>query len=133
VHGRTVVAFAADPATAGGAMGVVGCALVAAAYESALRQDCPVVGLWHSGGAKLNEGVAGLDAVGRVFALMTRASGRIPQLSLVLGPAAGGAAYGPALTDLVVMSPTGRVFVTGPDVVATVTGEHAGADLLGGP
>jgi acetyl-CoA/propionyl-CoA carboxylase carboxyl transferase subunit len=114
-------------------MGVAGCAALEAAYAHALEQRCPVIGVWHSGGARLNEGVAGLDAVGRVFAAMTRASGRIPQLSLVLGPAAGGAAYGPALTDLVVLAPAGRIFVTGPDVVATVTGEHAGADLLGGP
>jgi acetyl-CoA/propionyl-CoA carboxylase carboxyl transferase subunit len=133
VHGVPVVAFAADPAVAGGAMGVAGCAVLATAYEHALAAGRPVIGLWHSGGARLNEGVAGLDAVGRIFAAMTRASGRIPQLSLVLGPAAGGAAYGPALTDLVVMAPAGRIFVTGPDVVATVTGEHAGADLLGGP
>jgi acetyl-CoA/propionyl-CoA carboxylase carboxyl transferase subunit len=133
VRGCPVAAFAADPAVSGGAMGAAGCAVIGAAYAHALAEGCPVIGLWHSGGARLNEGVAGLEAVGRVFALMTRASGRIPQLSLVLGPAAGGAAYGPALTDLVVMSPAGRVFVTGPDVVATVTGEHAGADLLGGP
>ncbi|HEY2832683.1 MAG TPA: carboxyl transferase domain-containing protein [Sporichthyaceae bacterium] len=133
VHGCSVAAFAADPAVSGGAMGVAGCAVISAAYAHALAEGCPVIGLWHSGGARLNEGVAGLEAVGRVFAAMTRASGRIPQVSLVLGAAAGGAAYGPALTDLVVMAPAGRVFVTGPDVVATVTGEHAGADLLGGP
>ena len=77
----------------------------------------PGVGLWHSGGARLAEGVEALDGVGRVFAAMIRASGRVPQISVVLGPAAGGAAYGPALTDIVVMAPDGRIFVTGPDVV----------------
>ena len=64
---------------------------------------------------------------------MVRASGRIPQISVVLGPAAGGAAYGPALTDLVIMGPAGRVFVTGPDVVRSVTGEDVDMESLGGP
>ena len=133
VHGTPVVAFAADPSVMGGSMGAAGCAVITDAYEHAERRGCPVIGIWHSGGARLNEGAAGLDAVGQVFTAMTRTSGRIPQLSLVLGPAAGGAAYGPALTDLVVLAPEGRVFVTGPDVVATVTGEYADAALLGGP
>jgi acetyl-CoA/propionyl-CoA carboxylase carboxyl transferase subunit len=70
--------------------------------------------------------------VGQVFAAMTRASGRVPQISVILGPAAGGAAYGPALTDVVIMDPNGRVFVTGPDVVRSVTGEQVGMDGLGG-
>ena len=93
----------------------------------------PVVGVWHSGGARLREGVEALDAVARVFAAQTRASGRVAQLSVVLGPAAGGAAYGPALTDVVVMGPSGRLFVTGPDVVRRVTGEDVDAERLGGP
>ena len=84
-------------------------------------------------GARLAEGVEALDAVGQVFAAMVRASGRVPQISVVLGPAAGGAAYGPALTDLVIMAPQGRVFVTGPDVVRSVTGETVDAEGLGGP
>ena len=95
--------------------------------------NCPVVGIWHSGGARLQEGVASLDGVGRIFAATVRASGRIPQLSLVLGAAAGGAAYGPALTDIVIMGPGAKVFVTGPDVVRSVTGEECTADSLGGP
>ena len=91
------------------------------------------MGLWHSGGARLREGVESLHAVGLVFAIMTRVSGRIPQISVVLGPAAGGAAYGPALTDVVVLGPEGRVFVTGPDVVRSVTGEDVDMLRLGGP
>ncbi len=91
------------------------------------------MGLWQSGGARLREGVASLDAVGRVFAAMTRASGRVPQISVVLGPAAGGAAYGPALTDVVVLAPEGRIFVTGPEVVRSVTGEDVDMARLGGP
>ena len=74
-----------------------------------------------------------LHAVGTVFAAMTRASGRVPQISVVLGPAAGGAAYGPALTDLVILSGQGRIFVTGPDVVRSVTGEDVDSERLGGP
>jgi acetyl-CoA/propionyl-CoA carboxylase carboxyl transferase subunit len=77
--------------------------------------------------------VESLHAVGTVFAAMTRASGRVPQISVVLGPAAGGAAYGPALTDLVILSDHGRIFVTGPDVVRSVTGEDVDSERLGGP
>ncbi|HYS36144.1 MAG TPA: carboxyl transferase domain-containing protein, partial [Pseudonocardiaceae bacterium] len=92
----------------------------------------PVIGVWHCGGARLAEGVESLDGVGQVFAAMIHASGRVPQLSVVVGPAAGGAAYGPALTDVVIMSPAGRVFVTGPDVVRSVTGERIDQEGLGG-
>jgi acetyl-CoA/propionyl-CoA carboxylase carboxyl transferase subunit len=133
VDGAAVVAFAADPGRMGGAMGIEGSGLIEAVYRKAIEHQLPVVGVWHSGGARLTEGVAGLDAVGRIFRAMTDASGRIPQISLVLGPAAGGAAYGPALTDLVVLGGEGRVFVTGPDVIASVTGEQADMALLGGP
>ncbi len=133
VDGGPTVAFCADPRVMGGAMGREGCEVVVAAYERALADSAPVVGIWHSGGARLAEGVASLDGVGRIFAAMTRASGRIPQVSLVLGPAAGGAAYGPALTDVVVLGPQGRIFVTGPDVVRSVTGEDVDMLRLGGP
>jgi acetyl-CoA/propionyl-CoA carboxylase carboxyl transferase subunit len=74
-----------------------------------------------------------LDGVGQVFSAMVRASGRVPQISVVLGPAAGGGAYGPALTDIVIMGPAGRVFVTGPEVVRSVTGEQVDMERLGGP
>ncbi len=131
--GAEVVAFATDPSRQGGALGVEGCAVITTAYEVALRRDAGIVGIWHSGGARLAEGVASLDGVGRIFAAMTRASGRVPQVSVVLGPAAGGAAYGPALTDVVVLGPAGRVFVTGPDVVRSVTGEDVDMEQLGGP
>ncbi|MBL7498200.1 acyl-CoA carboxylase subunit beta [Frankia sp. CNm7] len=133
VDGNEVVAFATDVTVQGGAMGRDGCARIVHAIESAARMGVPVVGIWHSGGARLQEGVASLDGVGRVFAAIVRASGRIPQISLVLGAAAGGAAYGPALTDLVIMGPDAKVFVTGPDVVRSVTGEDCTADSLGGP
>ncbi|MGZ4599921.1 MAG: acyl-CoA carboxylase subunit beta [Oryzihumus sp.] len=133
VRGTKVVAFASDATIQGGAMGVDGCKVILVAYERALVDGVPVVGLWHSGGARLAEGVVSLHAVGEVFAIMTRASGKIPQISIVIGAAAGGAAYGPALTDIVILGPDGRVFVTGPDVVRSVTGENVDALRLGGP
>ena len=103
------------------------------AIDTAIEADAPIVGLWHSGGARLAEGVEALHAVGLVFEAMVRASGLVPQISVVLGFAAGGAAYGPALTDIVIMAPEGRVFVTGPDVVRSVTGEQVDMASLGGP
>jgi len=133
VEGTPVVVFASDPTIMGGAMGDQGCRVVVAAYERALADGVPIVGLWHSGGARLAEGVLSLHAVGLIFAIMTRASGQVPQISVVLGPAAGGAAYGPALTDIVILGPAGRVFVTGPEVVRSVTGENVDALRLGGP
>ncbi len=127
------VAFASDPRVQGGAMGIDGCKAIVAAYDHALEIGAPIVGLWHSGGARILEGVQSLHAVGMVFAAMTRASGKVPQISVVLGAAAGGAAYGPALTDLVILSEQGRIFVTGPDVVRSVTGEDVDMERLGGP
>jgi acetyl-CoA/propionyl-CoA carboxylase carboxyl transferase subunit len=133
IDGVPVCAYASDATIQGGAIGDEGCKAILVAYEMALADGVPVVGLFHSGGARLADGVLSMHAVGQVFAMMTRASGKVPQLSLVLGPAAGGAAYGPALTDVVVLGPSGRVFVTGPDVVRTATGETVDMAWLGGP
>ena len=132
IDGSEVFAFATDATVQGGALGEDSCRAIAAATDLAVEHGLPVIGIWHSGGARLREGVAGLDSVARVFAAQVRASGRVPQLSLVLGPAAGGAAYGPALTDLIVLGPQGRVFVTGPDIVRKVTGQQVDMDRLGG-
>ncbi|MGO1049224.1 acyl-CoA carboxylase subunit beta [Crossiella sp. CA198] len=133
VEGAAVIAFCTDAALLGGALGTAGCAHLVTAIDTALRERIPIIGLWHSGGARLAEGVAALDAVGQVFAAIVRASGKVPQISVVLGPAAGGAAYGPALTDVVIMAEGGRVFVTGPEVVRSVTGERIEMAALGGP
>ncbi len=133
VDGVRTVAYCSDATVMGGAMGVDGCRHIVAAIDAAIDQRLPVVGLWHSGGARLAEGVEALHAVGLVFEAMVRASGLVPQISVVLGFAAGGAAYGPGLTDIVIMAPEGRVFVTGPDVVRSVTGEQVDMQTLGGP
>jgi acetyl-CoA/propionyl-CoA carboxylase carboxyl transferase subunit len=133
VDGVHTVAFCSDATIMGGAMGNDGCKVVVQAYQRAVGDGAPIVGLWHSGGARLAEGVLSLHAVGLIFNAMTQASGKIPQISIVLGPAAGGAAYGPALTDVVILGPEGRIFVTGPDVVRSVTGEDVDMLRLGGP
>ncbi|HYS38327.1 MAG TPA: carboxyl transferase domain-containing protein [Pseudonocardiaceae bacterium] len=132
VSGTPVTAFCTDGTLMGGALGVEGTRHIVTAIDAAVRADCPVIGLWHSGGARLAEGIASMDAVGRMFAANTRASGRVPQISVVLGPAAGAAAYGPALTDVVVLADAGRMFITGPDVVRSVTGEQIDMAGLGG-
>jgi acetyl-CoA/propionyl-CoA carboxylase carboxyl transferase subunit len=132
IDGMPAVAFASDPRVQGGATGSAGCAAIVTAYDRAIETGAPVIGLWHSGGARLREGVESLHGVGTVFAAMTRASGVVPQISVVLGAAAGGAAYGPALTDLVILSGHGLIFVTGPDVVRSVTGEDVDMARLGG-
>lgn len=133
IDGVRSVAYCSDATVMGGAMGVEGCKHIVHAIDTALEEEIPIIGLWHSGGARLAEGVEALHAVGLVFEAMVRASGCIPQISVVLGFAAGGAAYGPALTDIVIMAPEGRVFVTGPDVVRSVTGEQVDMESLGGP
>ncbi|MBH0779954.1 acyl-CoA carboxylase subunit beta [Nocardia bovistercoris] len=133
VDGVRTVAYCSDATVMGGAMGVEGCKHIVDAIDTAIDSGVPVVGIWHSGGARLAEGVEALHAVGLVFEAMVRASGLVPQISVVLGFAAGGAAYGPALTDIVIMAPEGRVFVTGPDVVRSVTGEQVDMVTLGGP
>lgn len=133
IDGTPAIAFATDGTTMGGAMGYEGCRHIVDAIDTAVRERVPVLGLWHAGGARIPEGVLALDGVGQVFAAMVRASGRVPQISVVLGPAAGGAAYGPALTDIVIMGGDGRIFVTGPEVVRSVTGEQVDMERLGGP
>jgi len=133
IKNNKVIIFASDATKQGGALGADGARVIVAAYKSAMAEQLPIIGIWHSGGARLSDGVSSLDAFGEVFQSMILASGRIPQLSLVLGPTAGGGAYGPALTDIVVLAPEGRIFVTGPGVVKSVTGEKIDIATLGGP
>jgi acetyl-CoA/propionyl-CoA carboxylase carboxyl transferase subunit len=133
VKGNKVIIFASDATKQGGALGADGAHVIVEAYKAAMKENLPIIGIWHSGGARLSDGVSSLSAFGEVFSAMVAASGRIPQLSLILGPAAGGGAYGPALTDIVVLAPEGRIFVTGPGVVKSVTGEKIDIATLGGP
>ena len=101
--------------------------------QHALKTGVPIIGILDSGGARIQEGVVALGKYGEIFRLNTQASGVIPQLSIVMGPAAGGAVYSPALTDFVIMvDKTSHMFVTGPDVIKTVTGEDVGFEELGG-
>jgi acetyl-CoA/propionyl-CoA carboxylase carboxyl transferase subunit len=132
VDGVDAMAYCTDGSRMGGAIGALECARIASTIDTAAETGRPVIGLWHSGGARLADGVESMDGIGTMFAAMIRRSGEVPQISVVLGPAAGGAAYGPALTDIVVMSEAGRVFVTGPDVVRKVTGEDIDMAGLGG-
>jgi acetyl-CoA/propionyl-CoA carboxylase carboxyl transferase subunit len=133
IGGNAVIIFASDATIQGGALGPEGARVIVEAYNAALAARIPIIGIWHSGGARLRDGVLSLNAFGEVFQSIITASGKIPQLSLILGPTAGGGAYGPALTDVVVLAPEGRIFVTGPDVVKSLTGEKIDMAKLGGP
>src|SRR5260370_12504772 len=133
VSGGRTVAFGSGGTVMGGAMGLEGCTHIVNAYDTAIEDQSPIVGIWHSGGARLAEGVRALHAVGLMFEAMIRASGYVPQISVVVGFAAGGAAYGPALTDVVVMAPQSRVFVTGPAIVRSVTAEDVDMAPLAEP
>ena len=132
IDGMRVIAFCTDATVMGGALGYAGAQRIVEAIEVAVRDRFPVVGIWHSVGSRRADGCDSMDGVGRMFAAMPRASGRVPQISVVVGPAAGAAAYGPALTDVVILAESGFIFVTGPDVVRSVTGEDVDMAGLGG-
>jgi len=117
----------------GGSLGEVAGEKIIKVMELAIKTGVPIIGILDSGGARIQEGVVALGKYGEIFRLNTRASGVIPQISLIMGPAAGGAVYSPALTDFVIMvDKTSHMFVTGPDVIKTVTGEEVGFEELGG-
>jgi acetyl-CoA/propionyl-CoA carboxylase carboxyl transferase subunit len=132
VRGVATVAFATNPDARGGALTQEGCLQIVTAIEAATRSGRCVIGIWQSGGAALQQGVVALDAVGEVFRAIVAASGIAPQVSVVCGPAAGGASYGSALSDLVVMERNATMFVTGPGVVRDVTGQDVDMAGLGG-
>ncbi len=133
IHGRTVAVYAQDFTTFGGSLGEVAGEKIIKVMEFALRGGMPIIGVLDSGGARIQEGVVALGKYGEIFRLNTAASGVIPQISIIMGPAAGGAVYSPALTDFVIMvDKTSQMFVTGPDVIKTVTGEDVGMEELGG-
>ena len=133
VDGRPVALFSQDFTVFGGALGEVYGQKIVKVMEFALKTGCPVVGINDSGGARIQEGVASLAAYGEIFRRNTYASGVIPQISLIVGPCAGGAVYSPAITDFTVMvDQTSHMFITGPEVIKSVTGESVGFEELGG-
>jgi propionyl-CoA carboxylase beta chain len=133
VDGRPVCVFAQDFTVFGGSLGEVFGEKIVKVMDLAMKTGCPVIGINDSGGARIQEGVASLGLYGEIFFRNVRASGVIPQVSLVLGPCAGGAVYSPAVTDFTVMvDGTSHMFITGPDVIKTVTGEDVAMEELGG-
>ncbi len=133
VHGRRVFAYAQDFRVFGGSLGQAHAAKIHKVMDLALAAGAPLIALNDSGGARIQEGVTALAGYGGIFRRNVRASGVIPQISVVLGPCAGGAAYSPALTDFVFMvRDTSHMFLTGPDVVKAVTGESVSHEELGG-
>ena len=133
IDGRNIALFSQDFTVMGGSLGEVMAEKIVKIMEYALKNGMPLIGISDSGGARIQEGVSALSGYGRIFRLNTRSSGVIPQISLILGPCAGGAAYSPALTDFTVMvNETSHMFITGPDVIKTVTGEEVGMEELGG-
>ena len=133
VDGRPVAVFAQDFTVFGGSLGEVYGEKICKVMDFALKTGCPVVGLNDSGGARIQEGVVSLALYAEIFKRNVHASGVIPQISVILGPCAGGAVYSPAMTDFIVMvDKTSHMFITGPDVIKTVTGEDVAFEELGG-
>ncbi len=133
VNGRQVAIFSQDFTTFGGSLGEVAGEKIVKVMDHAIKTGVPMIGILDSGGARIQEGVVALGKYAEIFRRNTAASGVIPQISIVVGPAAGGAVYSPALTDFVIMvDKTSHMFVTGPDVIKTVTGEDVGFEELGG-
>jgi propionyl-CoA carboxylase beta chain len=133
VDGRQVCVFAQDFTVFGGSLGEVFGEKIVKVMDLAMKTGCPVIGINDSGGARIQEGVVSLGLYGEIFFRNVRASGVIPQISLVMGPCAGGAVYSPAVTDFTIMvDQTSHMFITGPDVIKTVTGEDVGFEELGG-
>jgi propionyl-CoA carboxylase beta chain len=133
INGRVVYAFAQDFTVFGGSLSETNAAKICKIMDMAMRTGAPVVGLNDSGGARIQEGVASLGGYADIFLRNTLASGVVPQISAIMGPCAGGAVYSPAITDFIVMvKQTSYMFVTGPDVIKTVTHEDVTKEALGG-
>lgn len=133
IDGRRVCIYAQDFTVMGGSFGEIAGQKVAHMMDLALEAGVPVIGLNDGGGARIQEGVFSLAAFGELFYRNTLASGVIPQISVILGPCAGGAVYSPALTDFIIMTKgIANMFITGPEVIKTVTGEEVDAETLGG-
>ncbi|HLH14012.1 MAG TPA: carboxyl transferase domain-containing protein, partial [Solirubrobacteraceae bacterium] len=133
VDGRHVCCYAQDASFAGGSLGEAHAQSIVELLRLAGRARVPVLGFVESAGARLQEGLAALSGYGAIFREQVRLSGLVPQISIVCGPAAGGSAYGPALGDFTIMTARASTFLTGPAVVAEVTGEQLDIAALGGP
>ncbi|SES82214.1 propionyl-CoA carboxylase beta chain [Oceanobacillus limi] len=133
INGKPVYLFAQDFTVYGGALGEMHGKKIAAVMDLAAKNGVPFIGLNDSGGARIQEGVSSLDGYGHVFYRNSIYSGVIPQISVIMGPSAGGAVYSPAITDFVIMvEKTSQMFITGPKVIETVTGEKISSEDLGG-
>ena len=133
IHGRVVYAFAQDFTVFGGSLSETNAAKICKVMDMAVRNGAPIVGLNDSGGARIQEGVLSLSGYADIFLRNTLASGVVPQISAIMGPCAGGAVYSPAITDFTYMvRGTSYMFVTGPNVVKTVTHEDVTMEALGG-
>jgi len=132
INGRRVAVFSQDFTVMGGSFSEVQSQKICRIQDMALDAGIPVIGLGDSGGARIQEGVGSLAAYGEVFVRNVLASGVVPQISLILGPCAGGAVYSPALTDFIIMAGQGYMFLTGPEVIKAVTGEQVSIQDLGG-
>lgn len=133
IGGQPVLCYAQDATFAGGSVGVQHAETIIRVLRLAGEAGVPVIGFIESGGARMQEGVAALNGYGRIFAEHVALSGRVPQISVITGTAAGGGSYSPALTDFVIMTESARMFLTGPDIVREVTGEQLTPAALGGP
>lgn len=133
IDGRLVYIAAQDFTVQGGSLGEMHASKIAAVQEAALKVGAPMICINDSGGARIQEGVDALAGYGRIFYNNTRASGVIPQISVIMGPCAGGAVYSPALTDFVFMvNGTSQMYITGPQVISAATGEQVTSEALGG-
>ena len=133
IHGRLVFVFAQDFTVSGGSLGEMHAAKIVKVQELALQAGAPIIGINDSGGARIQEGADALAGFGDIFYNNTLASGIIPQISVIMGPCAGGAVYSPAITDFIYMvNKTSQMFITGPQVIKTVTNEDVDAESLGG-
>ena len=133
VDGRLVFVYAQDFTVLGGSLGEMHANKIVKVQEMALKMGAPIIGINDSGGARIQEGVDALSGYGKIFYRNTAASGVIPQISVIMGPCAGGAVYSPALTDFTFMvDRTSRMFITGPQVIKSVTGEEVSQEDLGG-
>ena len=132
INGRRVAVFSQDFTVMGGSFSEVQSQKICRMQDMALEAGIPIIGLGDSGGARIQEGVRSLAAYGEVFVRNVLASGVVPQISVILGPCAGGAVYSPALTDFIIMAGQGYMFLTGPEVIRAVTGEQVSVEELGG-